>query len=92
MFTANSEEMVSNIAAMYASLSGETNEAALQEIKRLASEEVAHDHWLQTNKLSYESRLFLCAAVSLALRAMKNSPYKCAVFTRNMAESLHAHA
>lgn len=92
MFTANSEEMVNNISSMYASLTGENNESALQEIKRMASEEVSHDHWLETNKLSYEGRLFLCAAVAYAMRAMENSPYKCAAFTRNIAETLHAHA
>ena len=61
MFTTNSEEMVNNISSMYASLTGENNESALQEIKRMASEEASHDHWLETNKLSYEGRLFLCA-------------------------------
>lgn len=90
MFTANSEELSTTISSMFATLTGETDQSALNKITQMASEEAPHDHWLQTNKLSYEGRLFLCAAVAYAMRSMKNDPYKCAAFTRNIAEAMRA--
>ena len=62
----------------------------LRRARELAEEEGPQDHWLLTNHLDYESRLFLCAAVAYSLRCMKRDPYKCAVFVRSVAESLTA--
>lgn len=64
------------------------NDAQWQIATELAHEQAPHDHWLQTGSLDYETRLFLSAAAALSMHCLKGSPYKCAVLTRGLAESL----
>lgn len=84
------EYLAEEICDLYTRLTGGTQDADLRLACKLAEEEGPQDHWLLTNHLDYESRLFLFAAVAYAMRCMKRDPYKWAVFVRSAAESLTA--
>lgn len=82
------ENLAEEICALYSRLTGGQHEEDLSVMRRLAQEEEPHDHWLETNKLDYASRLFLCAATAFSMRCLKGDTYKCSVLTRSMAETL----
>ncbi len=82
------EYLAEEICELYSKLAGDASAEDLARAKELAQAEAPHDHWLQTNKLDYESRLFLYLSAAYAMRCMKSEPYKCAVFMRNAAEAL----
>lgn len=86
--SANTQTLSEDIRSLYARLTGDDFGDDLQLAHQMAQEEAPHDHWLQSNKLGYEARLFLSAATAFSMRCLKNDPYKCAVLTRSMAESL----
>ncbi len=56
-------------------------------VRRLAAEESSADVWLHTSALDKDSRICLMAAVTYTLHCLKNDPYKCAVFSRAVAEA-----
>ena len=82
------EYLAEEICELYSKLAGDASAEDLARAKELAQAEAPHDHWLQTNKLDYESRLFLYLSAAYAMRCMKSEPYKCAVFMRYAAEAL----
>lgn len=84
------EYLAEEICDLYTRLTGGDYSEDLRRARELAEDEGPQDHWLLTNHLDYESRLFLYAAVAYSLRCMKRDPYKCAVFARSAAESLTA--
>ncbi|SDF36669.1 hypothetical protein [Desulfovibrio legallii] len=83
------EFLAEEMCALYSRLTGEEAAPAdLELARRLAQEEEPHDHWLETGKLDYESRLFLYMAAAYAMRCMKRDTYRCAVFMRSAATAL----
>lgn len=84
------EYLAEEICELYSKLAGDAYAEDLNRARDLAQSDAPHDHWLQTNRLDYESRLFLYLSAAFAMRCMKNEPYKCAVFMRNAAEALNS--
>ena len=65
------EYLAEEICDLYTRLTGGDYSEDLRRARELAEEEGPQDHWLLTNHLDYESRLFLYAAVAYSLRCMK---------------------
>ncbi len=84
------EYLAEEICELYSKLAGDAYAEDLNRARDLAQSDAPHDHWLQTNRLDYESRLLLYLSAAFAMRCMKNEPYKCAVFMRNAAEALNS--
>ena len=82
------QPLAEQIQAIFQQLTKGTSDAQWTHATELAQEQAPHDHWLQTGALDYETRLFLSAAAALSMHCLKGSPYKCAVLTRGLAESL----
>ncbi|WP_297671905.1 hypothetical protein [uncultured Desulfovibrio sp.] len=84
------QDLAEELLDVFSSLPRGLNDDDIRFVRRLAAEESAADHWLQTAHLDKETRLSLMAAVAYVLRCLKNDPYKCAVFTRAAAEAVLA--
>ena len=83
------EFLAEEMCALYSRLTGEESaQADLDLARRFAGDQEPHDHWLETGKLDYESRLFLYMAAAYAMRCMKQDTYKCAFFMRSAATAL----
>lgn len=87
MSTTERTPLSEEICALFTRLTQGNAEADLQWAREMAQEMESHDHWLQTRKLDQDARLFLYAATAFSMRCLKDSPYKCAVLTRNLAEA-----
>lgn len=85
------QNLSEDIHSIFTSLTRGGDESLWRSAEQIAGEQEPRDHWLQTDKLPYEARLFLSAATAFSLRCLKDNPYKCAVLTRDMAETL-AHS